>query len=144
MRYTISPLLGRALAPKIISNVFAPSPVPPRFAAEFPVDMALRPAQIRASAEDTALMIPAAAMMNHRYGELGMPIAIMAGAADEIVDVDRQSQRLHREIPGSELRVIAGGGHMIHHLAPREVVELIRRVEDRSRQRTLDRRHAAA
>jgi pimeloyl-ACP methyl ester carboxylesterase len=143
MRYTISPLLGRALAPKIISKVFAPSPVPPRFAAEFPVDLALRPSQIRASAEDTALMIPAATMMNQRYGELGMPIAIMAGAGDEIVDVDRHSQRLHREIPGSELRVIAGGGHMIHHLAPREVVELIRRVEDRSRQRTPDRRHAA-
>jgi pimeloyl-ACP methyl ester carboxylesterase len=132
MRYTVSPLLGRLAAPKMIRKIFAPSPVPARFAAEFPVGLMLRPSQIRASAADTALMVPAAAELSGRYGELTMPIAIMAGSADEIVDVGRHPQRLHAEIPGSELRLIDGAGHMVHHLAPREVMELIRHTERRS------------
>jgi pimeloyl-ACP methyl ester carboxylesterase len=135
MRYTVSPLLGRLAAPKMIRKIFAPSPVPARFAAEFPVDLMLRPSQIRASAADTALMVPSAAELSGRYGELTMPIAIMAGTGDEIVDVGRHAQRLHREIPTSELRLIDGAGHMVHHLAPRQVVDLIRETEKRSDER---------
>jgi pimeloyl-ACP methyl ester carboxylesterase len=143
LRYTVSPLLGGALAPKMIRKVFAPAPVPPRFSAEFPVGLALRPSQIRASAADTALMNPAAATLSRRYGELAMPLAIMAGADDQIADVDRQSKRLHAAISGSELRLIQGGGHMIHHAAPREVVQLVGRIEGRSQAGTAPRRHAA-
>jgi pimeloyl-ACP methyl ester carboxylesterase len=130
IRYTISPILGRMLAPKMIGKVFAPAPVPARFTAEFPLDLALRPSQIRATAGDTALMIPAAAALSERYGDLSMPVVIMAGAGDEIVDVERQSKNLHRQLPDSELRLIEGGGHMIHHLAPEQVVEAIDRVSE--------------
>jgi pimeloyl-ACP methyl ester carboxylesterase len=143
MRYTVSPLLGRALAPKMIRKAFTPAPVAPRFSAEFPIDLALRPSQLRACAADTALMTPAAAMLSRRYGELTMPVAIMAGDDDQIADVGRQSRRLHSEISGSELRLVEGGGHMIHHLAPREVVQLIGGIEARSEDRTARRRHAA-
>jgi pimeloyl-ACP methyl ester carboxylesterase len=134
MRYTVSPLLGRLAAPKMIRKIFAPRRVPPQFHAEFPVGLMLRPSQIRASAADTALMAPGAAELRGRYGQLRMPVAIMAGSADEIVDVDGHAQRLHAEIPGSELRLIDGGGHMIHHLVPREVVELIRLTDRRADQ----------
>lgn len=143
MRYTVSPLLGRALASKIMRKVFAPAPITERFAAEFPVELALRPAQIRASAADTALMIPTAVELRDRYGALAMPVAIMAGADDEIVDVGRQSRRLHEELPGSELRLVRGGGHMVHHLEAVSVVELIEQVESRARVKA-DRPKAAA
>jgi pimeloyl-ACP methyl ester carboxylesterase len=143
MRYTVSPLLGRALAPKMIRKAFAPAPVAPRFSAEFPIDLALRPSQLRASAADTALMTPAAAALSRRYGELAMPVAIMAGLDDQIADVGRQSKRLHNEISGSGLRLVEGGGHMIHHLAPREVLQLVGEIEARSGDRTARRRHAA-
>jgi pimeloyl-ACP methyl ester carboxylesterase len=132
MRYTVSPLLGRALAPKIIRKAFAPAPVTERFAAEFPVELTLRPSQIRASAAETALMVPAAIGLGGRYGELTMPVAILAGADDEIVDVGRQSQRLHEELPGSELRLVGGGGHMVHHVAAGPLAELIALVDGRS------------
>jgi pimeloyl-ACP methyl ester carboxylesterase len=132
MRYTVSPLLGRALARRIKRKLFAPAPVTARFEAEFPVELALRPSQIRASAADTALMIPAAIELDGRYGELGMPVAILAGADDEIVDVGRQSRRLHEELPGSELRLVEGAGHMVHYVAARRVVELITLIKSRS------------
>jgi hypothetical protein len=87
-------------------------------------------------------MIPAAAELDSRYRELTMPVAIMAGSDDEIVDVGRHSRRLHREIPGSELRIVEGAGHMVHHLAPRAVVDLIRSVGSRTGEGTARRRSA--
>ncbi len=38
----------------------------------------------------------------------------------------RSAERLHAAIPGSVLRIVEGAGHMVHHSAPREVVEAIR------------------
>jgi pimeloyl-ACP methyl ester carboxylesterase len=77
-------------------------------------------------------MIPAAAELDGRYRELAMPVGIMVGRGDEIVDTGRHSQRLHRELPGSELRIIDGAGHLIHHVTPPAVVDLIRSVEGRA------------
>jgi pimeloyl-ACP methyl ester carboxylesterase len=135
MRYTISPLLGRLSARKLIRKIFSPAPVTTRFAAEFPIELSLRPSQIRANAADTALMIPAAAAISGRLGELGLPIGIMAGKEDEIVDVGRHAERLHQELPGSELRLVEGAGHMVHHIAPRDVVDLIRATVRRAAER---------
>jgi pimeloyl-ACP methyl ester carboxylesterase len=115
VRYTIAPVLSALLTPGLIAASFDPAPVPPRFAAGFPVGMTLRPGHIRASAEDSGLLLPSATTFEHRYGELRLPVAIVAGAEDRIVDPGRQSIRLHRDVPGSGLWVVAGQGHMVHH-----------------------------
>jgi pimeloyl-ACP methyl ester carboxylesterase len=136
MRYTVSPLLGWLLAPKVFRKVFAPMPVSERFAAEFPTGLALRPWQIRASAADTALMIPAATAFSGRYKEITMPVVIMAGDKDEIVDFGRQSEHLHRALPQSELQRIAGAGHMVHYVVPHQVVDATNRLSDHGRRPT--------
>lgn len=122
LRYTVSPPLGSLLAPALSAQLFAPSDVDPAFAAELP--MAMRPWQIRANAEDTALMVPSAAMMEHRYEDVTVPVAIVAGAGDKVVK-PVQSERLADEIPGSELLVIDGAGHMLHYTAKDTIVETI-------------------
>ncbi|MFC7739569.1 alpha/beta fold hydrolase, partial [Roseomonas sp. GCM10028921] len=114
-RYTVAPIIGAILAPGLIAQAFAPAPVPPRFIAGFPTGLTLRPEHIRASAEDSGLLMPSAAAFERRYGELRLPVAIVAGAEDRIVNTDLQSARLHREAPGSTLRVVQGEGHMVHH-----------------------------
>jgi len=113
MRYTISPLLGRLLARMVIRKLFSPLPVPHDFRERFPVALALRPSQIRANAAETALMVPAAAALSNRYGELHLPILIMAGSKDEIVNGERQSSRLHSMLPTSDLVWVEGAGHMV-------------------------------
>ena len=89
LRYTISPLVGRLTAPMVYRKLFAPSPVARRFASEFPLELAVRPSQIRASAAETALMIPGAAGLAGHYPELTIPIAIVAGIGDKIVDSEQ-------------------------------------------------------
>ena len=132
MRYTVSPLLGRALLPKIIRRLFAPAPVTEGFQEHFPKELMLRPSQLRAAAADTALMIPAATELQPHYGELEMPVVIVTGADDQIVDVGRQSQRLHAELPGSEFTALPGLGHMVHHLAPDQVANAVDHAADSS------------
>ncbi|MEC4718482.1 alpha/beta hydrolase [Noviherbaspirillum sp. CPCC 100848] len=122
MRFTVSPLLSRAIWPAVLGRIFGPAPVPARFKEEYSVWMTLRPSQLRAAAAEAALMIPAAYALQERYHELTMPVVIMAGADDKHVTTSHHSERLHAELPHSSLHVTAGAGHMLHHVAQEEVL----------------------
>jgi pimeloyl-ACP methyl ester carboxylesterase len=45
-----------------------------------------------------ALMVPSAVAVRARYASLKMPIVIIAGEHDRLIDIDAQSARLPREI----------------------------------------------
>lgn len=127
LRYTVSPLLARLTWRQMLRNLFAPAKIPAKFRA-FPRDMALRPSQLRAAAAESMLMIPAAYGASERYGALTMPVALVAGEGDRVVDIDKQSRRLHDLIAGSSLRRVKAGGHMVHHTATAEVMSAIEEV----------------
>jgi pimeloyl-ACP methyl ester carboxylesterase len=105
---------------------------PPRRASNqfgaFPKEMALRPSQIRASAAESALMIPDAFRLRNRYAELKLPVVIIAGEQDRLVDIDTQSARLHSDIAQSRFHRVAGNGHMIQQTATDQVMSAIREV----------------
>ena len=69
-------------------------------------------------------MIPGAVAMRHRYQELTMPVVIMAGTKDGVVNV-KQPRRLHAQIPHSTLQLVPGVGHMLHYAVPEEVAEAV-------------------
>jgi pimeloyl-ACP methyl ester carboxylesterase len=133
MRYTVSPIAARLILRRLIRKIFAPVPVAEHFRRKFPMELALRPSQLRAAAEDTALLIPAAMDLQHHYRELQSPVTIITGADDQVADVGRQSERLHSELPKSEIITLPGLGHMIHYSAPDEIAEAIHCVAQRSR-----------
>ena len=130
IRHTLSPLAGRAMASAMFKAMFAPEDVPAKM-ADWPLELALRPSQIRAAAADTALMVPAAAKLSKRYAELSLPVAIVAGDGDRIAHFDEQSAMLNQVITGSELIKVAGAGHMLHYGALGELMAAI----DRARRR---------
>jgi pimeloyl-ACP methyl ester carboxylesterase len=134
LRHTVSPLIFRAMLPRAIRRIFAPQPVPDRFARTFSLDLAARPLPLRASSEESLMMIPAARRLEEGYGSLRLPVAILAGTADRIADPRAHSQRLHEIVAGSTLRLLPGTGHMLHHHAPAEVVDAIGEVSRRPAQ----------
>src|SRR4029077_9239923 len=87
-------------------------------------NLSLRPGQIRAESQDGVAMLPGAIAMRHRYQELTIPVVIMAGTKDGVVNA-KQPRRLHAQIPHSNLRMIPGVGHMLHYAVPEEVAEAI-------------------
>jgi pimeloyl-ACP methyl ester carboxylesterase len=124
MRFTISPLLTRALWPRMVRRLFWPNPIPPAF-AEFPKELVFRPSQIRASAEDAALQIPAAALLRQRYHKISTPTVIVAGDQDHFA---RHSARLRQDIPDSVLIRVPGNGHMVHYTAIQSILAAIDQV----------------
>lgn len=125
IRYTLSPLLARIMWPLLTRKIFGPASVPERFADGFPKEMTFRPSQIRASAAESALMVPGAFAAHGHYGELKMPVVILAGEDDRLIDIDEQSARLHSELPNSTIRRVRGAGHMVHQTAPDAVMAAI-------------------
>jgi pimeloyl-ACP methyl ester carboxylesterase len=110
--------------PLLARRIFGPPEVPERF-KRLPVWMMLRPSQLRASAAESALMIPSAAVLRRRHPELKMPVAIVAGSDDRVVNSAHNAERLNRELAHSALRVEAGMGHMVHYARPDEVMAAI-------------------
>lgn len=125
LRYTISPILQGLSLPLILRQMFGPPPIPERFKKQFPLSLILRPWQIRATAAEAALMAPAAMKLRHRYRELSVPISIIAGMRDRVVTTERQSARLHAELPSSTFDTVEDAGHMVHHVAPDLVLAAI-------------------
>lgn len=70
-------------------------------------------------------MIPGAFAAAKTYNELKMPTIIIGGEEDRLIDINKQSVRLHEEVKQSKLYRIAGAGHMIHQSAMPDVMAAI-------------------
>jgi pimeloyl-ACP methyl ester carboxylesterase len=132
LRYTVSPLFGWLMTPLLKRMLFSPARVPAQFHTEYSPAMSLRPSQIRATAMDGALMIPGALGLRAGYKGLSVPVIIIAGDGDKVV-FKRSAERLHAELEGSDLQIVPGAGHMVHHLAARQVAGAIETVAAASR-----------
>jgi len=123
-RFTIAPIASRLAWPLLMRKIFGPAPVPAKF-NQFPKEMAIRPSQLRASAEESALLIPTADAASSEYEDLRMPVVIVAGAEDRLIDPAEQSLQLHRAIPQSTFRPVRGSGHMVHQTHPEFVLAAV-------------------
>jgi pimeloyl-ACP methyl ester carboxylesterase len=125
IRYTVSPLLGGAMKRRMEKQIFSPAPVSPGWKKRFPFEMTLRPSQIRASAAEAALMVPASAGLAERLAASSLPMTLIAGEGDKVISTAGQSVRLANAVSRSELVVLEGAGHMVHHTAPKRVADVI-------------------
>jgi pimeloyl-ACP methyl ester carboxylesterase len=125
--YTLSPIMSRLMWPLMMAKIFGPRSAPAKF-DQFPKEMALRPSQIRASAAESALMIPDAFHFEDKYAGLKMPVVIIAGEDDRLIDIDKQSARLHSNVSQSAFHHVPKNGHMIHQTATGEVMAAINEV----------------
>jgi pimeloyl-ACP methyl ester carboxylesterase len=57
-------------------------------------------------------------------GSIGMP-TLLVGASNDPITTVAAYERLHELIPGSELVILQGVGHLIHYEKPREAAEAI-------------------
>ena len=70
-------------------------------------------------------MIPDAFRFSDEYANLKMPVVIVAGEEDRLVDTATQSLRLHSDIPQSKFHRVPGTGHMVHQTATGVVMSAI-------------------
>jgi len=124
LRYTIAPILSWATLPTLIRKLFAPRSVPSVFKNEFPTSLMLRPKQLRAAAEESALLVPATAQLQSQYSSLNCPVRIFHGAEDQVIEPE-QSRRLHDVLGHSVLRLVQDSGHMVTYAEPQGIEQAI-------------------
>lgn len=139
LRQTVMPFVSRMMAPGAVRRVFAPCPVPKRFQESYSMPDALRASQIKSVLEEASTLADSAKTLSELYGELSVPVRLLAGSEDRIVETDKHSARLHRELRSSTFRNVPGIGHMVHHAVPKEVAAAINAVAEIRRRRPVTR-----
>jgi len=117
---TLSGWLGRlsdpTLLPLLWNAMFLPQTMPEAFAGAFPFGLAGRPEQMVAEGEDALGLIAGLGRNMTGYPFCRVPVHIMAGSADLVVNPLTQGRLAARMIPGARFDWVRGAGHMLHHV----------------------------
>lgn len=97
--------------------VFAPNPMPERYAEETGPSLVLRPRAFRANSTDVANLKAYVARTAPRYNEISAPTIIITGNRDGVVLPEIHSKGLARDIEGAELVWIDNLGHKPDYVA---------------------------
>ncbi|PWT91671.1 MAG: alpha/beta hydrolase [Proteobacteria bacterium] len=122
--YTVAPIISSAVLPGALRKIFAPRSVPLTFRNGFPAALVLRPTQLRAAAEESALLISTAAQFQAHYSTLGHQVQIFHGVEDQVIEL-KQARDLHKALPRSDLHLVPNAGHMVTHADPAAIAEAV-------------------
>ena len=95
-----------------LAQVFGPEPVPHDFATRGGALLGLRPGAFLAASDDLRSLPDCLPAQQTRYGELDLPVTILYGRDDRILDPRAHGQALADEVRGARLQLIEGG-HML-------------------------------
>jgi pimeloyl-ACP methyl ester carboxylesterase len=117
-----------ALALKI---VFGPEPIPADFATRGGGLLTLRPRSFIGASRDLVAVVDDFDAMPARYQSLTVPVGILFGASDRILDPAAHGEALAKKLPGADFELIEGGGHMIPMTAAERSAKFIVRMAQR-------------
>ncbi len=90
---------------------FSPEPVNEEYSRK-EVALTLRRKNFQFAARNMYALRSALREMNGRYGEIKVPVVILAGDSDLIAPVAEQAKPLQEKIPGSKLVILQHAGHL--------------------------------
>lgn len=127
MGMPFGPKLARHMAAKGLEKVFAPNPVPQGY-GELPVELLIRPSQLRANADDLHALNHDILAIQRQYRRFRVPLEVLVASDDGVVEPARHGKRLAAMVPGARLTELAATGHMLHHAHPEALVAAISRI----------------
>jgi pimeloyl-ACP methyl ester carboxylesterase len=95
-----------------LALVFGPDRMPPDFPLRGGSLLGLRPAAFYGASTDLCAIEQDLPAQQERYGTLRLPVRVLYGAEDRVLDWQVQGQGLKQKVPQAELQVIPGG-HML-------------------------------
>ncbi len=128
LAHTITLPLGLALMAPGARGVFAPQAMPDDFVDRTATPLLLRPREFMSNARDLVTLKQAVIEQAPRYGEIKVPVTIVAGEADRTVYTDIHSRPLAQVVPQSRLIVLPELGHMVQNAVPELVAGEVDRI----------------
>lgn len=95
-----------------LEQVFGPEPVPGDFGTKGGGLLSLRPAAFLAASADLQALPARLPLQQERYKELRIPVAVLYGKDDGILDWRGNGRGLVEKVPGARLELV-DGGHML-------------------------------
>ena len=118
LAYTITLPLGYFVADSGARNVFLPQTMPDGFVKESATPLLLRPREFIANAYDLVTLKQAVAAQVARYGEIHVPVTIIAGEPDKTVKTDIHARPFAATVSNAKLIVLPDLGHMVQNAVP--------------------------
>lgn len=130
----VGPMLSEGLAGSLDRTaltlmhklMFAPAAVSPDWEGSYPWNWMLTGAAGVANGEDAAAIHPLSPVGLIDWSRITMPVHVLHGSADMVVQHQRQGGPMTLLLPQARLDVLDGAGHMIHHTHGDAVVEVVR------------------
>jgi pimeloyl-ACP methyl ester carboxylesterase len=121
---TPASLIARSVA---LKQVFAPDTPPADFATAGGSLLGVRPSNVYAASSDMVAANDDLEAMTRRYASIRVPIGILYGRGDRILDPRAQGEPMKEKIPSLDFELI-DGAHMLPVTAPDAVAAFIRRM----------------
>jgi pimeloyl-ACP methyl ester carboxylesterase len=121
---TLTPSLGRAMVRKSLKQAYAPQDVQKDY-AERSLDLWMKPDHIRACANDERTLGASLTVLSEHYRDIEMPVVIVTGSADRLLNPEEHAYPLHKTIKNSKLLVLPETGHQLPQTRPDAVVSAI-------------------
>jgi pimeloyl-ACP methyl ester carboxylesterase len=107
-----------------LAQVFGPDAVPKDFATRGGGLLGLRPASFLGASSDLQALPGSLPQQEARYGGLRVPVHVLYGRGDRILDWKANGQALVDKVPGARLELI-DGGHMLPVTHPQQCADFI-------------------
>ncbi|RYY47463.1 MAG: alpha/beta fold hydrolase [Sphingomonadales bacterium] len=108
-------------------EVFDPDPVPEDFAVRGGGALAITPQGFQSGTYEMGMAKDAMDVQAPRYGQIGMPVAILYAHGDALLDPQLHGTDTANAIPGATVEIVEGG-HMLPVTHPALVEDWLRRV----------------
>lgn len=119
-------------AERFIRRAFRPQDAPEGYVEYVGAPLAVRQKTLEANAEDLANTNPAVRDVAAGYPTLPVPVEIMHGDRDWLLDIAQHGQEAAESIPGAGFTPLPGVGHMAHHARTDALFELVEKVAARA------------
>ncbi len=133
LAHTLTLPIGVLTKGAVVKGVFAPDPAPADFATRGGGLLGMRPANFYAASTEINQVNDHLPGMVKRYPQLTLPIGLIYGANDKVLDFQQHGQALASLVPGLKLQVVEGRGHMLPITAPERVAAVVEQVAKRAR-----------
>jgi pimeloyl-ACP methyl ester carboxylesterase len=130
--WTLATPLAIANRERALTTLFGPQSVPVDFATRGGGLLSLRPRAFIGASADLIAAEQDVASMPARYVSLTMPVGIVYGTEDRILDPMLHGQGFATIVSGTDLELIEGGGHMILISSADRVAAFITRLAGRA------------
>ena len=123
----LTPFLGRAIVKGSLKQAYLPQAMHVEY-AERAAQMWTKPEQVRAWADDEGSLRASLENLSQHYSKIKLPVVIVTGTADSVVQPEQHAHLLQQTIENSKLVVLPETGHQLPQTRPDDVIAAINAV----------------